>query len=98
MFPEQLTGPNALSTWQVKKAFSGGATAGTGGTTTAADCTTGFTPTPARLDNVAGVWTGYDSPYLWPPGNIQGPPGGYAEDLGAGHSPRASPPTRRRAA
>jgi len=31
MFPEQLTGPNALSTWQVKKVFSGGATAGTGG-------------------------------------------------------------------
>ena len=24
MFPEQLTGPNALSTWQVKKVFSGG--------------------------------------------------------------------------
>ena len=33
MFPEQLTGPNALSTWQVKKVFSGGSTAGTGGTT-----------------------------------------------------------------
>ncbi|WP_211233041.1 PIG-L family deacetylase [Solirubrobacter soli] len=74
MFPEQLTGPNALSTWQVKKAFSGGATAGTGGTTTAADCTTGFTPT--GLDNVAGVWTGYDSPYLWPAGNVQGRPAG----------------------
>ena len=26
MFPEQLTGPNALSTWQVKKIFSGGST------------------------------------------------------------------------
>ena len=26
MFPEQLTGPNALSTWQVKKVFSGGST------------------------------------------------------------------------
>ena len=74
MFPEQLTGPNALSTWQVKKAFSGGATAGSGGTTTAADCTTGFTP--SGLDNVAGVWTGYDSPYLWPPGNVQGRPAG----------------------
>ena len=44
MFPEQLTGPNALSTWQVKKVFSGGSTAGTGGTTGAADCTTGFLP------------------------------------------------------
>src|SRR5690348_1779096 len=51
MFPDQLTGPNALSTWQVKKAFSGGATGGTGGTTSAADCTTGFAPT--GLDNVS---------------------------------------------
>jgi LmbE family N-acetylglucosaminyl deacetylase len=74
MFPEQLRGPHALSTWQVKKVFSGGATQGTGGTTTSPACTTGFTPT--GLDAVAGVWTGYDSPYLWPPGNIQGRPAG----------------------
>ncbi|MEV5964819.1 sugar-binding protein [Kribbella sp. NPDC051952] len=73
-FPEQLKGPHALSTWQVKKVFSGGATAGTGGTTTAANCTTGFTPT--GLDTVAGVWTGYDSPYKWPAGNLQGQPAG----------------------
>ncbi|MFG1620966.1 PIG-L family deacetylase [Kribbella sp. NPDC049227] len=73
-FPEQLTGPHALSTWQVKKVFSGGTTAGTGGTTTAANCTTGFTPT--GLDTVAGVWTGYDSPYKWPAGNVQGKPVG----------------------
>lgn len=73
-FPEQLKGPNALSTWQVKKVFSGGATAGTGGTTTAANCTTGFTPT--GLDTVAGVWTGYNSPYKWPAGNLQGQPAG----------------------
>jgi hypothetical protein len=69
-FPEQLNGPRALSTWQVKKVFSGGATAGTGGTTTSANCTTGFTPT--GLDTVAGVWTGYNSPYTWPSGNSQG--------------------------
>src|SRR5262249_38697198 len=76
-FPDQLTGPHALSTWQVKKIFSGGSTAGTGGTTTAADCTTGFIPTPGtNLDTVAGVWTGYNSPYLWPAGNIQGQPAG----------------------
>lgn len=73
MFPDQLAGPHALATWQVKKVFSGGSTAGTGGTTTAADCTTGFIPTPGtNLDTVAGVWSGYDSPYLWPTGNIQG--------------------------
>ncbi|MEV4260902.1 PIG-L family deacetylase [Kribbella sp. NPDC049584] len=69
MFPEQLTGPHALSTWQVKKVFSGGSTTGTGGTTTAANCTTGFTPT--GVDTVAGVWTGYNSPYTWPAGNSQ---------------------------
>ena len=73
-FPEQLRGPDALSTWQVKKVFSGGSTAGTGGTTTAANCATGFTPT--NLDTVAGVWTGYDSPYKWPEGNLQGQPAG----------------------
>ncbi|GAB3946368.1 sugar-binding protein [Kribbella albertanoniae] len=76
-FPEQLRGPQALSTWQVKKVFSGGSTAGTGGTTTAANCTTGFTPT--GLDTVAGVWTGYPSPYKWPAGNVQAQPAGTAK-------------------
>ncbi|MEU4288632.1 PIG-L family deacetylase [Kribbella sp. NPDC026596] len=76
-FPEQLKGPHALSTWQVKKVFSGGSTAGTGGTTSAANCTTGFTPT--GLDTVAGVWTGYNSPYVWPAGNLQGQPAGTAK-------------------
>src|SRR3954464_3475403 len=74
MFPDQLTGPNALTTWQVKKVFSGGGTTGPGGRTTAADCTTGFTPgtpTVTNLDNVAGVWTGYSSPFAWPAGNLQ---------------------------
>lgn len=77
MFPDQLTGPHHLSTWQVKKIFSGGSTVGSGGTTTAADCTTGFIPTPGtNLDTVVGAWTGYDSPYLWPAGNVQGKPAG----------------------
>ncbi|MET7277558.1 sugar-binding protein [Kribbella sp. NPDC005582] len=76
-FPEQLRGPHALSTWQVKKVFSGGSTAGTGGTTSAANCTTGFTP--SGLDTVAGVWTGYPSPYKWPAGNLQGQPPGTAK-------------------
>src|ERR671923_2815819 len=71
MFPEQLRGKHALSTWQVKKVFSGGSTAGTGGTTTAPDCTTGFVPAASNLSTVAGVWTGYDSPYEWPTGNLQ---------------------------
>lgn len=76
-FPEQLRGRNALSTWQVKKVLSGGSTAGTGGTTTAPDCTTGFTP--SGLDTVVGVWTGYESPYKWPAGNLQGQPAGTAK-------------------
>ncbi|MEV6288185.1 PIG-L family deacetylase [Kribbella sp. NPDC051770] len=76
-FPEQLRGKDALSTWQVKKVFSGGSTAGTGGTTTAAHCTTGFVP--SSQDTVAGVWTGYDSPYKWPAGNVQGQPAGTAK-------------------
>ena len=76
MFPEQLTGPNALSTWQVKKIFSGGSTTGTGGTTASAQCTTGFIPAATNSSTVAGVWTGYNSPYTWPKGNLQGQPVG----------------------
>jgi len=75
-FPDQLTGEHPLNTWQVKKIFSGGSTAGTGGTTASADCTTGFTPAATNNDTVAGVWTGYESPYAWPPGNVQGRPAG----------------------
>ena len=83
MFPEQLTGPDALSTWQVKKAFSGGVVnTGTGGTTTAADCTTGFTPPGARqrLGRVDGLRLAVPVAARQRPG----PPGGHAEDLGAG--------------
>ena len=32
----------------------------------------------------SGVWTGYDSPYLWPAGQRPGQAGRHAEDLGAG--------------
>ena len=76
MFPEQLTGPGALSTWQVKKVFSGGSTSGSGGNALAKDCTTGFVPSSSNLDTVAGVWLGYDSPYTWAEGNVQGKPAG----------------------
>ena len=44
-----------------------------------ADCTTGFVPSATNNDTVAGVWTGYESPYLWPPGNVQGVPAGTAK-------------------
>ncbi|HEX6026195.1 MAG TPA: PIG-L family deacetylase [Solirubrobacter sp.] len=97
MFPEQLTGPNALSTWQVKKIFSGGSTAGTGGTTTQPHCTTGFVPNANNMDTVAGVWTGYDSPYLWPPGNQQGQPAGTPKIWAQVHSEgQAAYPTQSR--
>jgi LmbE family N-acetylglucosaminyl deacetylase len=79
MFPEQLEGPDALSTWQVKKVFSGGSIEPRpqpGTPFPAADCTTGFVPAPGNLDAVAGVWTGYASPYAWPAGNVQGEPAG----------------------
>ena len=79
MFPDQLTGPNALSTWQIKKVFSGGSTAGSGGSSAAANCTAGFVPAATNMDTVAGVWTGYPSPYLWPAGNLQGMAAGTAK-------------------
>ena len=88
MFPEQLRGPHALSTWQVKKVFSGGSTTPrhAAAPRPRAHCTTGFIPAPTNLDTVAGVWTGYDSPYKWPAGNLQGQPAGTAEELGAGRA------------
>ncbi len=79
MFPDQLRGANALSTWQVKKVFSGGSTAGTGGSTTGPACTTGFLPAQGNTSTVSGVWTGYDSPYRWPEGNVQKQPAGSAK-------------------
>jgi len=80
MYPEQLTGPNALSTWQVKKVFSGGSTTAldtaNSGNPNAADCTTGFIPAANNVDTVNGVWLGHDSPYTWAAGNVQGKPAG----------------------
>ena len=79
MFPEQLRGPNALRTWQVKKVFSGGSVPQPSPPAPAARRRRRTAPPGSSrrgLDTVAGVWTGYDSPYLWPPGNVQGQPGG----------------------
>ena len=73
MFPEQLRGEHALRTWQVKKVFSGGSVEPRPEPGTAfpsPHCTTGFVPTAPNA--VAGVWTGYDSPYAWPPGQRPG--------------------------
>lgn len=76
MFPDQLSGPGALSTWQVKKIYSGGSTEGSGGSSQHRNCTKGFVPAKHNTDTVNGVWTGYDSRYTWPEGNLAGRPAG----------------------
>jgi LmbE family N-acetylglucosaminyl deacetylase len=79
MFPEQLRGKDALDTWQVKKVFSGGSVEprpAQGTPFPSPHCTTGFVPAATNTSTVAGVWTGYDSPYDWPAGNVQGQPAG----------------------
>ena len=76
MFPEQLRGTHALQHLAGQEGLlRRHARTGTGGTTTAPDCTTGFVPSD-NTNTVAGVWTGYDSPYDWPAGNVQGKPAG----------------------
>lgn len=78
-FPEQLTGADAVETWQVKTITSGRFSApGTGGQM-APECNTGFVPAPENPFTVVGTWTGYDSPYTWPEGNVQEQPAGSAK-------------------
>ena len=54
-------------------------------------------PRPA-LDTVAGVWTGYDSPYKWPAGQPPGParPGTPKSWAQVAHEGRAAYPTQSR--
>ncbi|GAA4898738.1 hypothetical protein GCM10025789_15890 [Tessaracoccus lubricantis] len=70
-FPEQLTGPDAVEPWQVKVITSGAATNGTGGQL-AAECNAGFVPADNNQFTVVGTWTGFESPYTWLEGNVQG--------------------------
>lgn len=73
-FPEQLTGADAVQVWQVKQIltnYSARNTPGTGGQA-AEQCNTGFTPNANAAFTVVGTWTGYNSPYTWPEGNVQG--------------------------
>lgn len=71
MFPEQLSGPGAVDTWQVKKILAGASTDGEGGVA-GPECNTGFVPAPTNPFTVVGTWTGYDSPYNWLEGNLAG--------------------------
>ena len=73
------------------------ATAGTGGTTTAADCTTGFIAAPAtrhRRGRLDGLRLAVPVARRQRPGHARG----HAEDLGAGRLRGRVAPTRRRAA
>lgn len=75
-FPEQLTGPHALKTWQVKQVLgSYWSSPGTGGVE-GPGCNKGFAPNANTPFTVTGTWTGYDSPYKWLDGNVQGQPAG----------------------
>ncbi len=80
-FPEQLTGVGAVDTWQVKRVLSGGWGLDLSGTGVAAaeQCNTSFVPNASVPFTVVGTWTGYDSPYLWPEGNVQGVEAGTAK-------------------
>ncbi|GAA1793386.1 NEW3 domain-containing protein [Agromyces lapidis] len=78
MFPEQLEGTGAVDAWQVKKILAGGLTTGSGGAA-APNCNTGFAPAATNPFTVVGTWTGYDSPYAWAEGNVQGQQAGTAK-------------------
>lgn len=80
MFPEQLTGPNALETWQVKRTLEDywGFLTGAANPTTqkSQDCMAPSTQLPTSAYPLVGLWTGYESPDTWSEGNVQGQPAG----------------------
>ena len=96
MFPEQLTRAERAQHVAGEEGLLRRQHRGHRRTTTAPDCTTGFVPAATNLDTVAGVWTGYESPYKWPAGNVQGEPAGTPK-IWAQVAARAARPTRRRA-
>lgn len=72
-FPEQLSGPNAVQPWQVKKVTE--YVFDFGNTTKLPDqanCLAGYAGIEGRPYTVAGTWTGYESEYTWVEGNVQG--------------------------
>lgn len=78
VFPEQLTGPDAVDVWQVKMITSGAGTQGSGGTD-GPSCNAGFVPADSNPFTVVGTWTGYPAPFTWLPGNVQGQEAGTAQ-------------------
>lgn len=98
-FPEQLRGVGAVEPWQVKRVLSGGwglDLTGTGATA-GEQCNVGFRPNATVPFTVVGTWTGYDSPYLWPAGNVQGVAAGTPKTWAqAGREGFAAHPTQAR--
>ncbi|MGO1401160.1 MAG: sugar-binding protein [Flaviflexus sp.] len=74
MFPEQLSGPDAVDTWQVKKVVqqTWGGAAGSGVVTDAPNCMANFEPDNPNGYSNYGTWTGYESEYEWVEGNTAG--------------------------
>lgn len=76
-FPEQLTGPDAVSTWQVRRILESPHTAGTGAGS-GENCMASFVSDPTNPYPVVGTWTGYDAhdtnvegkpAFTWAPGS-----------------------------
>lgn len=98
-FPEQLTGVGAVKPWQVKRVLSGGYGLDLKGTgaTAGTDCNVAFTPNGNVPFTVVGTWTGSDSPYTWPAGNVQGAAAGTAKTWAqVGREGYAAHPTQAR--
>lgn len=98
-FPEQLSGTGAVEPWQVSRVLSGGwgLDLGGSGATASPDCNVAFTPKETVPFTVVGTWTGYDSPYTWPAGNVQGVEAGTAKTWAqAGREGYAAHPTQAR--
>lgn len=98
-FPEQLTGVGAVEPWQVKRVLSGGwgLDIEGSGATAAPQCNASFTPNDNVPFTVVGTWTGFDSPYTWPAGNVQGIDAGTAKTWAqTGREGYAAHPTQAR--
>ncbi|KAM9864165.1 hypothetical protein ACIFOC_03071 [Leucobacter aridicollis] len=98
-FPEQLRGFGSVEPWQVSRVLSGGWGLDLGGSGASAgpDCNVSFSPKETVPFTVVGTWTGYDSPYTWPAGNVQGAEAGTAKTWAqAGREGYAAHPTQAR--
>lgn len=70
-FPEQLSGDDAVDTWQIKRILEMPNVDGKG-EKKQKNCLADFTSAEENPYPVVGLWSGYDSPYTWPQGNLAG--------------------------